>query len=97
MYLKVEHIKLKLSGNWKFVYAKDENHEDVKPSVSFLNENGVRLTAEIKDDDVMEITFTNQSTELNKTDYKFTPDMLTDMTISGINCKDSLRNVKLAM
>ncbi len=73
-------IKLKLSGNWKFV----KNSEDKAAKVTFLNED-VEATAEIKDDDVMEITFTNQSTDEAKTDYKFTPDMLTDMTISGIN------------
>ena len=63
-----EDIKLKLSGNWEFAEAGD---------VTFLNESGVKATASLvsgKDNEIV-ITF-------DKTG--FTPNMLTDMTISGI-------------
>ena len=47
-------------------------------NVTFLNEDGVAATARLIDDDEIEIDFT---------DDNFTPNMLTDMTISGVTVK----------
>ena len=47
-------------------------------NVTFLNEDGVAATARLIDDDEIEIDFT---------DDNFTPNMLTDMTISGVTLK----------
>ena len=80
--LKGGSIKLKLSGNWKFTNAG---------TVSFLNEDGdekVDATAAIdpKNDDTIIITFKdyNEGKKDADPDYRFAPNMLTDMTISGI-------------
>ena len=71
--LEGESIKLKLSGNWKFTNAG---------TVSFLNEDdNVKATAKLVDgkDDEIQIDFDKDS--------EFTPNMLTEMTISGIRIK----------
>ena len=47
-------------------------------NVTFLNEDGVAATATIVDDDEIQIDFS---------DDNFTPNMLTDMTISGVTVK----------
>ena len=47
-------------------------------TVTFLNEDGVAATATIVDDDEIQIDFS---------DDNFTPNMLTDMTISGVTVK----------
>ena len=70
--LEGEDIKLKLSGNWKFLGTKGDEVGDV----SFLNEKGVTAKAIKTDDDTIEIRFDKG--------IKFEDNMLSKMTIEGI-------------
>ena len=70
--LEGEDIKLKLSGNWKFLGTKG----DEVGNVSFLNEKGVTAKAIKTDDDTIEIRFDQG--------IKFEDNMLSKMTIEGI-------------
>ena len=65
-------IKLKLSGNWKFLGEKNGE----VGNVSFLNEKDVTAKAIKTDDDTIEIRFDEN--------IKFEDNMLSKMTIEGI-------------
>ena len=89
--LKGGSIKLKLSGNWNFVgtkytdstikYDNITKNEEIG-SISFLNEDKVVEAKAVKtDDDTIEIVFKDGE----KT--AFTPNVLTKMTIKGIEIK----------
>ena len=70
--LEGENIKLKLSGNWKFLGEKNGE----VGNVSFLNEKDVTAKAVKTDDDTIEIKFDQG--------IKFEDNMLSKMTIEGI-------------
>ena len=90
-----EKIKLKLSGNWKFV--GDNKGDDIGSgkkatgevgNVTLLNEK-VEAKAIKVDDDTIEIEFKDfnadkKDTDGYKADYKFEDNVLSNMTIEGI-------------